>query len=432
MGIDQPVKLAANRPLEALFVLLLPAAAAAAVVQWIRAGAEAALNRSLTYLVVAGIVVAGYAGTVAVLGRLVQHRSAFGVSLVATGLIAVALGPLKLGVQQGVERAMVGSRRSPYVALTTLGSQLSGTPSPEEALAAATRTVGESLRAPHVTLSVAAGTATRGRRVRPSRTHGAGRATRPRRRPGGHPAAGRPLGARALQPGRPAVAGRFRGPDRGHRRRRRADGGTAALACRPRAGPRGGTPAHPPRTARRRRPGARLRRPGTGARPAAVPGGRRAQRVAGRGRRGDAAGDRGRARAGARPPPAGPRRTGPGRSAATAGGHAGRPRRRDGGRRRDRRATRGSGGGRLPDRRGGDDQRGQARRPGSASPAWRGRTTACGSVCATTVAAWPRPHRPGWGWRPCASARSRSAAGWRSRPGCAAPPCAPGYRWRSE
>ena len=156
-GLGWHVPFAVSSVLEALVVLLAPAAAAAAVVQWIRAGAEAALNRSLTYLAVAGVVVAGYAGTVTVLGRLVQHRSAFGVSLVATGLIAVALGPLKLGVQRGVERAMVGSRGSPYAALTTLGSQMSATPSPEEALAAATRAVGESLRSPHVTLSVTAG-----------------------------------------------------------------------------------------------------------------------------------------------------------------------------------------------------------------------------------------------------------------------------------
>ncbi|MDQ2749090.1 MAG: GAF domain-containing sensor histidine kinase [Actinomycetota bacterium] len=141
----------------ALLISLIPVTAAASMVRRIRYGAEAILNRSITYLVIAVIVVAGYAASVTLLGRIFESKSAFGVSLIATGVIAVALGPLKLAVQRGVERALLGQRNNPYAALSTLGGRISETPTPHDALDAATRTVAETLKAPYVALSVRAG-----------------------------------------------------------------------------------------------------------------------------------------------------------------------------------------------------------------------------------------------------------------------------------
>jgi signal transduction histidine kinase len=140
--------------LVAISIAALPAAAVTTTVRRSMFDVELALNRNLTYLALTVIVIGGYALTVTLLGRLFEHRSEFGISLVITGLIAVLFGPLKLAVQQGVEHVLLGRRATPYRALTTLGRRLDGGLSPADALTAAVQTVAETFRLPHAVLTI--------------------------------------------------------------------------------------------------------------------------------------------------------------------------------------------------------------------------------------------------------------------------------------
>jgi signal transduction histidine kinase len=115
------------------------------------------LNRNLTYLLLTVLVVVGYAGTVTVLGRVLDDRSTFGLSLLVTGVIAVAFGPLKLSIQRAVETVLLGRRSSPYAALASLGRSIDASLTPDAALDGVVRTVAETFRLPYVELRVDVG-----------------------------------------------------------------------------------------------------------------------------------------------------------------------------------------------------------------------------------------------------------------------------------
>ena len=140
--------------LVAVTIAAVPLAAATTTVRRSMFDVDLALNRNLTYLALTVIVIGGYALTVTLLGRLFEHRQEFGVSLVVTGLIAVLFGPLKVGIQQAVEYALLGRRATPYRALATLGRRLDSSLSPADALSAAVRTVAETFRLPRAVLTI--------------------------------------------------------------------------------------------------------------------------------------------------------------------------------------------------------------------------------------------------------------------------------------
>jgi signal transduction histidine kinase len=135
-------------------IAAIPAAAATTTVRRKMFDVDLVLNRNLTYLTLTVIVIGSYALTVTLLGRLFEHRSEFGISLVVTGLIAVVLGPLKLGVQQAVEYVLLGRRATPYRALATLGRRLDSSLSPSDALTVAVQTVAETFRLPGAMLTI--------------------------------------------------------------------------------------------------------------------------------------------------------------------------------------------------------------------------------------------------------------------------------------
>jgi signal transduction histidine kinase len=139
---------------EALAICALPVAALTTTLRRVVFDAELVLNRNLTYLLLTVVVVGGYAGTVTVLGRVLDDRSTFGLSLLVTGAIAVLFGPLKVSIQRGVETVLLGRRSSPYTALTALGRSIDASLTPSAALEGAVRTVAETFRLPYVELRV--------------------------------------------------------------------------------------------------------------------------------------------------------------------------------------------------------------------------------------------------------------------------------------
>lgn len=77
--------------------------------------------------------------------------------MLATGLIALLFHPLRQRVQRGVNRLMYGERDEPYSVLSQLGRRLETTLSPEAVLPTVVETVAQTLKLPHVAVTLKQG-----------------------------------------------------------------------------------------------------------------------------------------------------------------------------------------------------------------------------------------------------------------------------------
>lgn len=112
------------------------------------------LNRALVYAVLSFAVVAAYVAVVALLGTGFQLRNGWGPGLLATGLVAVLVQPLRTRVQRAVDRLMYGDRDDPAAVLARLGARLEETLAPDAVLPALAETVAEALRLPFVAIEL--------------------------------------------------------------------------------------------------------------------------------------------------------------------------------------------------------------------------------------------------------------------------------------
>src|SRR5207248_8279519 len=77
-----------------------------------------------------------------------------GISLLATGLVAVLFQPLRGRLQRAVNRLMYGERDDPYRVLTRLGQRLEATLAPEAVLPTIVETVAVALKLPYVAITL--------------------------------------------------------------------------------------------------------------------------------------------------------------------------------------------------------------------------------------------------------------------------------------
>src|SRR4029077_10376999 len=136
----------------ALHVFWLPGATAIAIFRYRLYEIDFLINRALVYGVLTIAVVGFYVGVVGALGFLLQQRGSLLISLLATGVIAVAFAPLRLRVQTTVNRLMFGIRRDPYEVLADLGRQLEATSADTPLLDAVAGTVARALQLPYVAI----------------------------------------------------------------------------------------------------------------------------------------------------------------------------------------------------------------------------------------------------------------------------------------
>ena len=114
---------------------------------------ERLANRSLIYLAVTAVLVAGYAILVALLGRVLGLSGGVAAAL-AAGVAAVALAPLLRLARQGVNRLMYGERDDPAGVLARLGSRMQAVMLPDDVLPVVVETVASSLRLPYVAIDL--------------------------------------------------------------------------------------------------------------------------------------------------------------------------------------------------------------------------------------------------------------------------------------
>ncbi len=137
----------------------LPIAAGIAILQCGLFDINLLVNRTLVYATLTVIVAGGYVLVVMGVGALFHVEEALVLSLLATGLVAVAFQPLRDRVQRGVNRLLYGDRDDPYAVLSHLGLRLEATLAPEEIPLAIVRTLTDALRLPYAAIFLQGGAA---------------------------------------------------------------------------------------------------------------------------------------------------------------------------------------------------------------------------------------------------------------------------------
>jgi signal transduction histidine kinase len=111
------------------------------------------INRTLVYGALTAIVIGIYMIVVGTLGTIIQGRSNLLISILATGLVAVLVQPLRDWLQRGVNRMMYGERDDPVTVLSRLGQRLEATIAPEAVLSALTETIAQTLKLPYAAIT---------------------------------------------------------------------------------------------------------------------------------------------------------------------------------------------------------------------------------------------------------------------------------------
>ncbi|MDQ3891822.1 MAG: sensor histidine kinase, partial [Actinomycetota bacterium] len=79
-------------------------------------------------------------------------RGNLGVSLIATGVVAILFQPLRGRLQRGINRLMYGERDDPHAVTSRLGKSLEATLSPEGVLPTVVETIAQALKLPYVAI----------------------------------------------------------------------------------------------------------------------------------------------------------------------------------------------------------------------------------------------------------------------------------------
>ena len=110
------------------------------------------INRTLVY----GSLSAGVAGiyvlAVVGIGALFQAQGNLGVSLLATGVVALLFQPLRGRLQREVNRLMYGERDDPSAVTSRLGRRIEATLAPEAVLPTVVETIAQALKLPYAAI----------------------------------------------------------------------------------------------------------------------------------------------------------------------------------------------------------------------------------------------------------------------------------------
>ncbi len=115
------------------------------------------IHRTLVYGALSAGVVGLYVLLVGALGALFQSSGNLPIALLATGLAAFLIQPLRARLQRGVNRLMYGERDDPYTVLSRLSQQLKTTLAPTAVLPGIAEAVAQTLKLPYVALALTHG-----------------------------------------------------------------------------------------------------------------------------------------------------------------------------------------------------------------------------------------------------------------------------------
>jgi signal transduction histidine kinase len=115
------------------------------------------INRALLYGALTASVIIIYVVVVAYLGRMLRTDATQWMSLVATGVVAVVLQPLRGRLQRGVNRLTYGQRDEPYAVVAQLGRRLESSIRTESVLPTAVETLARALKLPYAAITLDTG-----------------------------------------------------------------------------------------------------------------------------------------------------------------------------------------------------------------------------------------------------------------------------------
>jgi two-component system NarL family sensor kinase len=140
---------------QGIIALPIPLALMIAIWRYQLFDIDTLLNRAMVYGALTACVVAIYVLVMGYLGTLLEVRAQHVASLIAAGIIAVLLQPLRERLQRAVNRWMFGQRDEPYHVLAGLGQRLEAAFEPSAILPTLVQTVRESLKLPYVAITLA-------------------------------------------------------------------------------------------------------------------------------------------------------------------------------------------------------------------------------------------------------------------------------------
>lgn len=115
---------------------------------------DAVVARSVVYAALTAAVVSLYLGVVTVLAVVLDTTTTGPVAVAGAAAVALAVNPLRVGLQRLVNRMLYGDRDAPYAALHRLGRRLAASATPAETLPAAAADVARALRLPFVAIDL--------------------------------------------------------------------------------------------------------------------------------------------------------------------------------------------------------------------------------------------------------------------------------------
>ena len=143
-----------------LLLLIVPVTIGIAILRHRLLDIDLVISRALVYGILTGGVIGLYVLVVGALGTAAQTPGNLMTSLVAVGLIAIALAPVRNRLQRAVNRLVYGQRDEPYAVISQLGQRLESTLTPDAVLPAAVRTVRDALKLPYVAIELRQGAST--------------------------------------------------------------------------------------------------------------------------------------------------------------------------------------------------------------------------------------------------------------------------------
>lgn len=137
-----------------LAMLGVAAAATVAIVRYRLYDIDVIINRTLVYAIMTGVVLLIYGLVVGGAGLILQSQGNGLFTILATALVALLFQPIRLRLQQGVNRLLYGQRNEPFEVLALLGQRLEQTIPPHAVYPALVETVARALRLPYAAIDV--------------------------------------------------------------------------------------------------------------------------------------------------------------------------------------------------------------------------------------------------------------------------------------
>lgn len=150
---ESVVQLVDAVPAQLVFIICM----AVAILRYRLFDIDIVLNRALVYGGLTAGVVGAYALVVGGASRLLHLQTDLRLSLVATGLIAVAFNPLRNQLQRAVNHLLYGERDEPYEVLSELSRKVGNTLEPNRVLPTIVETVTQALKLPYAGVVLANG-----------------------------------------------------------------------------------------------------------------------------------------------------------------------------------------------------------------------------------------------------------------------------------